>query len=204
MKSFTSKSVEKLLQNLNNDPRLQALDDTTILSEEQYPIAFDTLIMRIKEPITLTTTVDTLNYDDTSTQAHSIPSGMRAQLKVKQVKLREILQLNPTIDNPWDELTFAHWVHRVTNICLDAAQIALTAVDTSPGMNYLFAPSTTANNTVRRGDRRNVEGQLLYHTLIIPFIIPLLLYHTLELPGSSVRFNGRKGSVLDYSISARS
>ncbi len=88
----------------------------------------DTLVMRIKEPITLTTTVDTLNYDDTSTQAHSIPSGMRAQLKVKQVKLREILQLNPTIDNPWDELTFAHWVHRVTNICLDAAQMALTAV----------------------------------------------------------------------------
>ena len=66
MKSFTSKSVEKLLQNLNNEPRVQALDDTTILSEEQYPIAFDTLIMRIKEPITLTTTVDTLNYDDTN------------------------------------------------------------------------------------------------------------------------------------------
>ena len=175
MKSFTSKSVEKLLQNLNNDPRLQALDDTTILSEEQYPTAFDTLIMRIKEPITLTTTVDTLNYDDTSTQAHSIPSGMRAQLKVKQVKLREILQLNPTIDNPWDELTFAHWVHRVTNICLDAAQMALTAVDTSPGMNYLFAPSTTANNTVRRGDKRNVEGQLLYHTLILnhPWQLPV-------------------------------
>ncbi len=35
MKSFTSKSVEKLLQSLNNDPRLQALDDTTILSDEQ-------------------------------------------------------------------------------------------------------------------------------------------------------------------------
>ena len=121
MKSFTSKSVEKLLQKLNNDPRLQALDDTTILSEEQYPIAFDALIMRIKDPITLTTTVDTLNYDDTSTQAHSIPSGMRTQLKEKQVKSREILQLNPTIDNPLDELTFAHWVHRVTNICLDAA-----------------------------------------------------------------------------------
>jgi hypothetical protein len=144
MKSFTSKSVEKLLQNLNNDPRLQALDDNTILSEEQYPIAFDALIMRIKDPITLTT-VDTLNYDDARTQAHSIPSGMRVQLKEKQVKLREILQLNPTIDNPLDELTFAHWV-------VDAAQMALTAVDTSPGMNYLFAPSTKANNAVRRGD----------------------------------------------------
>ena len=175
MKTFTSKSVEKLLQNLNNDPRLQALDDTTILSEEQYPISFDALIMRIKEPITLTTTVDTLNYDDASTQAHSIPSNMRTQLKEKQVKLRELLQLNPTIDDPMDELTYAHWIHRVTNICLDAAQMALTAVDTSPGMNYLFAPSTTANNTVRRGDKRNVEGQLLYHTLILnhPWELPV-------------------------------
>ena len=100
---------------------------------------------------------------------------IRDRLKEKKVKLREILQLNPTIDNPLDELTFAHWVHRVTNICLDAAQMALTAVDTSPGMNYLFAPSTTANNTVRRCDRRNVEGQLLYHTLILnhPWQLPV-------------------------------
>ena len=49
MKSFTTKSVEKLLQSLNTDPRLQALDDTTTLSEEQYPVAFDALIMRIKD-----------------------------------------------------------------------------------------------------------------------------------------------------------
>ena len=149
MKSFTSKSVEKLLQSLNNDPRLQALDDTTILSDEQYPIAFDALIMRIKDPITfdalimrikdpitLTTTVDTLSYDDASTQAQGIPAIMRTQLKEKQVKLRDLLQLNPTIDNPLDELTYSHWIHRVTNICLDAAQMALTAVDTSPGMKY--------------------------------------------------------------------
>ena len=65
MKLVTTKTVEKLLQSLNNDPRLQALDDTTILSEEQYPVAFDALIMRIKDAITLTTTVDTLNYNDT-------------------------------------------------------------------------------------------------------------------------------------------
>ena len=79
MKSFTTKSVEKLLQSLNTDPRLQALDDATILSEEQYPMAFDALITRLKEPITLTTTVDTLNYNDASTVAQSIPSSMRTQ-----------------------------------------------------------------------------------------------------------------------------
>ena len=69
MKLVTTKTVENLLQSLNNDPRLQASDDSTILSEEQYPVAFDALISRIKEPITLTTTVDTLNYNDTGTHA---------------------------------------------------------------------------------------------------------------------------------------
>jgi hypothetical protein len=114
MKSFTNKSVEKLLQSLNNDPRLQALDDITILSEEQYPVAFDALlIMRLKDTITLTTTVDTLSYNDASTAAQSIPSNMRSQLKEKQIKSRELLQLNPTIDNPLDVLTFSHWVHRI-------------------------------------------------------------------------------------------
>ncbi len=94
MKTFTTKSVEKLLLSLNNDPRLQSLDDITILSEEQYPIAFDALIMRrIKDPITLTTTVDTINYDDASAQAQSIPAAMRTQLKEKQNKLRNILQI---------------------------------------------------------------------------------------------------------------
>jgi hypothetical protein len=107
--------------------------------------------MRIKDAITLTTTVDTLNYNDAGTQAQSIPSAMRLQLKEKQVKLREILQLNPT----------------VTNICLDAAQMTLMAVDTSPCMHYLFAPSSNADNTVRRGDKRNVEGQLLYHAMLL-------------------------------------
>jgi hypothetical protein len=45
--------------------------------------------------------------------------------------------------------------------------MALQAVDTSPGMHYLFAPSSTSDNTVRRGEKRNVEGQLLYHTILL-------------------------------------
>jgi hypothetical protein len=98
--------------------------------------------MRIKYLIALTTTVDTLNYDDASAQAQSLPAAMRAQIKEKQNKLKNLLQLNPTIDNPMDEATTAHWLHRVTNTCLDAAQMALITVDTSPGMGYLFAPST--------------------------------------------------------------
>jgi hypothetical protein len=45
--------------------------------------------------------------------------------------------------------------------------MALQAVDNSPGMHYRFAPSSTSDNTVRRGEKRNVEGQLLYHTILL-------------------------------------
>ncbi len=74
-------------------------------------------------------------------------------------------------------------------------------VDTSPGMNYLFAPSTTADNTVRRGDRRNVEGQLLYHTMLLksPWELPVN-YRDQVL----IRLNGRKGPIPHYTVSARS
>ena len=43
-KSFDSKSAQRLLKGLESDPRLQAPDDVTILSDEQYPIAFDAAI----------------------------------------------------------------------------------------------------------------------------------------------------------------
>ncbi len=67
-------------------------------SRNELTIAFDALIMRIKDPITLTNTVDTLNYDDDSAQAQRIPAAMRVQMKEKQNK----------IDNPMDEVTAAH------------------------------------------------------------------------------------------------
>ena len=41
---ITSKSAYKLLQQLENDPQLQSIEDTTILSDEQYPIAFESSV----------------------------------------------------------------------------------------------------------------------------------------------------------------
>jgi hypothetical protein len=38
---LTSKSAYKLLQQLESDPQLQSIEDTTILNDEQYPIAFE-------------------------------------------------------------------------------------------------------------------------------------------------------------------
>ena len=43
-KQMDSKQAQRLLKSLESDPRLQAPDDATILSDEQYPVAFDAAI----------------------------------------------------------------------------------------------------------------------------------------------------------------
>ncbi len=54
---MNSKQAQRLLKSLEADPRLQAPDDATILSDEQYPITFDAVILRLKDPISVTSTV---------------------------------------------------------------------------------------------------------------------------------------------------
>ena len=54
-----SKQAQRLLKSLESDPRLQAPDDAIILSDEQ-PVAFDAAILRLKDPISVTSTVTIL------------------------------------------------------------------------------------------------------------------------------------------------
>jgi hypothetical protein len=52
---ITSKSAYKLLHQLESDPQLQSVEveDTTILNDEQYPIAFESAITNLKDIIPL-------------------------------------------------------------------------------------------------------------------------------------------------------
>ena len=54
---ITSKSVHKLLQQLESNPQLQSIEDTTILNDEQYPVSFESSIVNLKEMIPLTSAV---------------------------------------------------------------------------------------------------------------------------------------------------
>jgi hypothetical protein len=61
---LTSKSAYKLLQQLESDPQLQSIEDTTILNDEQYPIAFESSIVNLIEMIPLTSAVTILRWQD--------------------------------------------------------------------------------------------------------------------------------------------
>ena len=57
---ITSKSAQRLLQQLESDPQLQSIEDTTILNDEQYPVAFESSIVNLREMIPLTSAVTIL------------------------------------------------------------------------------------------------------------------------------------------------
>jgi hypothetical protein len=154
-KSLDSKSAQRLLKSLESDPRLQAPDDVTILSDEQYPVAFDAAILRLKNPISVTSTVAILNWNREGKDQH-----LGAHERERLIKQQDT-------DNPMDEISFQHWKHRVTNICLDAAQVALQGIDDTTTLKYLFQPSATSIASIRRADTRNIQGLVLYHPIIL-------------------------------------
>ncbi len=59
---ITSKSAYKLLQQLESDPQLQSVEDTSILNDEQYPIAFESSITNLKDIIPLISAVTILRW----------------------------------------------------------------------------------------------------------------------------------------------
>jgi hypothetical protein len=60
---ITSKSAYKLLQQLESDPQLQSIEDTTILNDEQYPISFESSITNLKDTIPPVSTVPILRWN---------------------------------------------------------------------------------------------------------------------------------------------
>ncbi len=114
-KLLDSKQAQRLLKSLESDPRLQAPDDATILSDEHYPIAFDASILsRLKDPISVTSTVAILGWNRENKDIH-LSAQDRERLINQQDTVRSTLLLTPTSDNPMDEISFQHWRHRVRN-----------------------------------------------------------------------------------------
>jgi hypothetical protein len=163
---ITSKSAYKLLHQLESDPQLQSVEDTTILNDEQYPIAFESSITNLKEIIPLVSAVTILRWDS-STDSANLTKDQLERMKVQRQKAIRNLSLNPTVDNPWDKIKFNFWKDRITNICLGAAQAAFQTHEDSSNLKFLFSASDKSNPAVKRGDQRNVQGLILFHPIFV-------------------------------------
>ena len=163
---ITSKSAHKLLQQLESDPQLQSIEDTTILNDEQYPVAFESSIVNLKEMIPLTSAVTILRWQD-GKDGKQLTQDQLQRMRVQRQKTIRNLCLNPTVDNPWDQIKFKFWKDRITNICLGASQSALQTFEDSTNLKYLFSASEKSQTSVHRADQRNVQGLILFNPIIL-------------------------------------
>jgi hypothetical protein len=93
----------------------------------------------------------------------------------KNNKMAKLFQFTATSNNPWDEIQFTFWKHKVTNMVLSVIRLALKEEDTSSDVNkLLFATGDHNNVTVTSGDKKNMARLLICHPLLInsPFEEP--------------------------------
>ncbi len=90
-----------------------------------------------------------------------------------QDSLRSTMQLTPTTDNPWEKHVYRDWKHRVTNIRLTAVQEVMQSGEKGSSSHLmLFIPqdkvvAVNPDNHVPNSNKRNVEGLLMYHPLLV-------------------------------------
>jgi hypothetical protein len=87
--------------------------------------------------------------------------------------IRATMQLTPTTDNPWEKHLHRDWKHRVTNIRLTAVQEVIQPSEKGKSSHLLLfslqdkAAATNADNHIPNGNKRNIEGLLMYHPLLV-------------------------------------
>jgi hypothetical protein len=100
---ITSKSAHKLLQQLESDPQLQSVEDTSILNDEQYPTSFESSITNLKGIIPLISAVTILRWNEAK-DSKNITHDQIQRMRTQRQKTVRNLVLNPTVDNPWDKI----------------------------------------------------------------------------------------------------
>jgi hypothetical protein len=128
--AISNKDALILLKDISLSANIQKSKDSILLAEDQYPENLDPKFSRSDSVTNLGHTLGLLKWNRKSDRA-LLDSGVYERMFTAQESLRATLQLTPTIDNPWEKLTFKDWKHRITSICLQAVQKALENSDKS-------------------------------------------------------------------------
>jgi hypothetical protein len=170
--NLTGKDAAKLLEGLTKDPQLRSEDDPSILAEEQFPTDHHALLQGKTDGSSTDNIITILRWERHHTPHLSEEQkGMLTEQKNKTAKL---FQFTATTSNPWDEVQFNFWKHKVTNMVLSAIRLALNDDAKTDVNKLLFATGDHNNVTVSSGDKRNISGLLICHPILLnsPFVEP--------------------------------
>ncbi len=140
--SITNKNALDLLKGISLSASLQKSTDSILLAEDQYPENLDPIFGKTEATSDLHRTIEILKWNRKSDKG-LLDAGVYERMVTAQDNVRATLNLTPTTDNPWEKHVFKDWVHRITNICLQAVQKALEGSD-KYNANLIFSPGDAA------------------------------------------------------------
>jgi hypothetical protein len=170
--NLTGKDAAKLLEGLTKDPQLRSEDDPSILAEEQFPTDHHALLQGKTDGSSKDNIITILRWERHHTP--HLAEEQKTMLTEQKNKTAKLFQFTATANNPWDEVQFNFWKHKVTNMVLSSIRLALNDDAKSDVNKLLFATGDHNNVTVSSGDKRNISGLLICHPILhnSPFVEP--------------------------------
>ena len=152
---LSGKDASKLLEGLAKDPQLSADDDPSVLVEEQFPSEYHAMLQGKTDGTSSDNIVTILRWE----KQHSphLSEEQKASLTEQKNRTKKLFQFTATTTNPWDDVQFMFWKHKVTNLVLSAVRMALKEDDKTDVNKLLFATGDHNNVTVKAGDKKNLR-----------------------------------------------
>jgi hypothetical protein len=118
----------------------QRTEDTSLLSEERYPMDLSSLFENLTTPTSLQDALSLLQWNRTRAGSF-VDKSSHERAKAKQNNLRKALQLAPDTDSPWGKVQFQDWKDKITVICLSAVQkVVMTGINQKNHLSWIHSP----------------------------------------------------------------
>jgi hypothetical protein len=124
--NMDNKQLTDLIKRVSTDQKLQLTEDTSLLSEERYPLELSPLFESLTKPTSLQDAMNLLQWDRTKV-SDIVDKAAFELAKVQQNSLRKALQLTLDTDSPWEKVQYQDWKDKITVIVLSAVQKVVIA-----------------------------------------------------------------------------
>ncbi len=95
---MNTSQLNNLLKRISTDHELKRTEDTSLLSEERYPLDLSPLFESLTKPTSLQDAISLLRWDRTTKSGNFVDKMSYEHAKTEQNNLRKTLQLTPDID----------------------------------------------------------------------------------------------------------
>ena len=165
--SMHSNQITELVKRVSHDHKLQRTEDTSLLSEERYPMDLNPLFEGLSKPTSLQDAASLLQWDRAKASG-VLDKVSYEKAKVEQNNLRRTLQLTPDTDNPWEKVQYQDWKDKVTLICLSAVQkVVMIGINHKNPLSWIYSPKMVDPSKTKRNPDDNIEGLQYLHPMLL-------------------------------------